>query len=60
MVKLKKLLLVFGVCFIPSLASVSASSGVNEFERKKMETLSSSPKLKHNVIKDLTNLSKLI
>ncbi|MEZ9288980.1 transglycosylase SLT domain-containing protein [Vibrio lentus] len=41
MVKLKKLLLVFGVCFIPSLASVSASSGVNEFERKKMETLSS-------------------
>ncbi len=58
-VKLKKLLLVFGVCFIPSLASVSASSGVNRVCRERRWKPVFSPKLKHNVIKDSNQSTSL-
>ncbi|CAH6977852.1 Lytic transglycosylase [Vibrio chagasii] len=41
MVKSKKLLLACGLCFISNLATVSASDGLSEFDRKKAEALSS-------------------
>ncbi|NOH34685.1 transglycosylase SLT domain-containing protein [Vibrio chagasii] len=41
MVKSKKLLLACGLCFISNLATVSASDGLSEFDRKRAEALSS-------------------